>query len=112
MTEPLYIGAGNHVAALDRSTGAMLWTTTLRQTFFKAGHDFVTLLVDGAVIYAHSWGRLYALDRATGRLLWENPLQGMGHGLASLAVAGQPPANPGQAHMHLKTDGHAGSDNR
>jgi outer membrane protein assembly factor BamB len=104
MIEPLYIGAGNHVAAIDRVTGAVLWKTTLRQAFFKAGHDFVTLLVDDAVIYAHAWGRLYALDRATGRLLWENPLQGMGHGLASLAIPGLPPANPGQAHTHFKSD--------
>ncbi|HSI36458.1 MAG TPA: PQQ-binding-like beta-propeller repeat protein, partial [Tepidisphaeraceae bacterium] len=66
MKDPLYIGAGNHVAAVDRATGAIIWKTTLRQAFFKAGHDFVTLLVDDAVIFAHAWGRLYALDRATG----------------------------------------------
>jgi outer membrane protein assembly factor BamB len=104
MKDPLYIGTGNHVAAIDRASGTILWKTALRQTFFKAGHDFVTLLVDDAMIYAHAWGRLYALDRATGRLLWENPLQGMGHGLASLALPGRPPASPGHAHDRLTID--------
>ena len=107
MTDPLYIGSGNNVAAIDRRTGATIWKTPLRQTFFKAGHDFVTLLVDDATVYAHTWGRLYALDRRTGQLLWENALPGMGHGLASLALANGQAVNPAQAHLRLTADRNA-----
>ena len=92
----IYVGTGNHVAAIDRRDGKLLWKTALRRAFFKAGHDFVTLLVVREVVYAHTYGRLYALRADTGHVLWENRLEGLGCGLASLALEGRT-ASPREA---------------
>ena len=92
----LYIGAGNQVAAVDPHDGHVVWQTALREAFFKAGHDFVSLLVDGDVVYAHAYGHLYALDARTGTKRWENALKGFGPGIASLALRDRRSMSPGQ----------------
>ena len=96
MQDRLFLGTHNEVAAVEKATGRILWRTTLRQEFFKAGYSFVTLLVEDGVVYAHTYGRLYAVDGMTGQVLWENLLEGMGHGMASLAVEGLPAVAPAQ----------------
>ena len=82
------MGAGSYVAAIDPRNGREFWRTALREGLFKSGYSFVTVLVDGDLVYAHAYGYLYALDARTGAKLWENPLRGMGAGMASLAVQG------------------------
>ena len=110
-TDLLYVGAGNHVAAVNADNGEIVWETTLRDAFFKAGHDFVTLLVVRDVVYAHSYGHLYALDARTGAKLWENPLKGVGPGLASLSIRNAGVASPVQgAFVRNEEDKEDGGD--
>jgi outer membrane protein assembly factor BamB len=42
---------------------------------------------DDRLLYASTRGNVFALDPATGAVLWQNPMKGLGFGLASL-VAG------------------------
>lgn len=65
------------------------------------GYDFVTILVEGDRVFAHSKGRLHALELATGHLLWTNDLPGLGYGMASLAIPGGNSAPDVQAVSHL-----------
>ena len=88
----LYLGTHSHVAAFDRATGAELWRTKLKGTL--TSDDFVSLLVQPDRLYAHTGGELYCLDSATGAILWKNGLTGLGYGIASLAVVGQPSVPP------------------
>ena len=81
----LFLGQKSHVVALDKKTGGEVWRTLLKGGM---GYDFVTLLVEDDVIYAHTKGEAYGLDAGTGRILWKNELKGLGFGLASLAVEG------------------------
>jgi outer membrane protein assembly factor BamB len=75
----LIIGIRGTVLAVDRATGVVAWTTSLK------GSDFVNVVRDGDQLFAASKGRLYRLDPATGGILWENGLAGMGWGLVSIA---------------------------
>ena len=83
----VYIGLKGHVAAIDTNDGRTLWQTKLRHGAVS-GHRFVSLLVEEARIFAHTHGELYCLDAETGRVLWNNPLDGLGYDIASIAVAG------------------------
>ncbi len=88
----LFLGTHSHVAALDRATGAELWRTKLKGAL--TSDDFVSLLVQPDRLYAHTGGELFCLDPQTGAILWKNGLTGLGYGIASLAVEGQPSAPP------------------
>jgi len=83
----LYVGLKAHVVAIDKSTGSTLWSTKLKSGL-TSGSPFVTLLVDGGRIYAHSRGELVCLDAATGQILWRNELAGLGYEIASIAIQG------------------------
>ena len=78
----VYVGIRGAVVALDRATGTIVWSTTLK------GSDFVTVTVSANEIYAAARGELYCLDPATGQVIWHNPLMGYGTGLVTIAVAG------------------------
>jgi outer membrane protein assembly factor BamB len=73
--EPLYIGLGGHVVAIDRSSGEELWRCKLKRS------SFVTLSMDAASVYAGSAGVLYCIDKASGQIRWQNPLPGLGMGV-------------------------------
>ncbi|HXG44261.1 MAG TPA: PQQ-binding-like beta-propeller repeat protein [Gemmatimonadales bacterium] len=77
----IYVGAGGHVVALDRTTGAEMWRTRL-----KAG--LVNLACDEHRLYAAAQGQLFCLDPATGAVLWRNPLRRLGLGLVSILPPG------------------------
>lgn len=81
-TPYLFVGMRGHVLALDRGTGAERWRTKLLRG------DFVTLLEDGARLYAAAGGSIFALDATTGTVLWTNPMPSLGFGIASLLVPG------------------------
>lgn len=75
--DPLFIGIGSHVVAIDASTGEIAWKTKLRSAMF------VTLHREGKHLFAGAGGELYCLDPATGAILWHNKLKGLGTGLIS-----------------------------
>jgi len=86
-SDTLYLGTRGHVCALNRTDGRTLWRTKLTGASLS-GDGFVTLLVDGSHIYAHTYGELFCLDAASGSVRWTNPLEGLGYGIASLALPG------------------------
>lgn len=92
----IYVGTGTHVCALNRAQGKTIWRKKLPTGVALSGDAFVTLLVDSGHVYAHTRGELYCLNAATGALVWRNGLDGLGYGLASLAIAGTA-ASPGAA---------------
>lgn len=89
----IYVGVKAHVLAVDQATGTTLWQTKLKPGAVLSGDRFVTLLVDGNRVYAHTYGELFCLDAQTGTVLWNNPLTGLSYDVASLAVDGQSSAS-------------------
>jgi len=81
----LLLATKNHVVALHKDTGEVLWKTKLNSGW---GGDFVTLLADEQLVFAHAHGTVSCLELATGKILWTNELKGLGYGLASLALPG------------------------
>jgi outer membrane protein assembly factor BamB len=84
----LFVGIKGHVIAMERLSGRERWRTRL------SGSDFVHLIDDGARLFASVAGRIYCVDPTTGSVLWENPLKGMGLGIASLLAPGTEGAHP------------------
>jgi outer membrane protein assembly factor BamB len=74
----LYIGLGNHVAAIQASTGEELWRTKL-----KFGGSYTTVSVRPDGLFAGVSGHLYCLDPANGDVRWHNKLEGLGSGIIS-----------------------------
>lgn len=81
----LLLATKNHVVALHKDTGVILWKTKLNGGF---GAEFVSLLADDQLVFAHARGAVSCLELATGKTLWTNELKGLGYGLASLAFPG------------------------
>jgi len=81
----LFLGLNSHVVALNKKTGTEVWRASLKGGM-SSGYTFVTLLVDGEMIYAHTKGEVFGIEAISGRVLWNNGLKGFGYGLASLAV--------------------------
>lgn len=90
----VYLGTKAHVTAIDRTTGRTFWQTKLKVGLSPSGDSFVSLLVDEGLVYAHTYGQLFCLDAANGDVLWQNELEGLGYGIASLAVEGRASASP------------------
>jgi outer membrane protein assembly factor BamB len=78
----IFIGLNGSVAAIDRSTGTLVWATKLK------GSDFVNVQQAEDEIYAATKGEIFCLDPGTGQIRWHNPLKGMGLGLVSIAGPG------------------------
>ena len=78
----VFVGLNGSVAALDRSTGALIWTARLK------GRDFVNVIQTDSEVYAATKGEIFCLDPGTGHIRWCNPLKGMGLGLVSIALPG------------------------
>lgn len=77
----VFVGIYGSVAALDRSTGALVWSTDLK------GADFVNVFLAEEELFAGTKGELYCLDIGTGQIRWHNPLKGYGRGLLTIAAA-------------------------
>lgn len=75
----VYVGFNSHVVCLHRDTGEIVW-----QWKSPKGRGFVAALLDGDRIIASVQGYMYCLDALTGEQYWNNPLTGMGLGLASI----------------------------
>ena len=73
--DTVYAGSWNgFVYALDRETGAELWSFDTGATVADGSlgvQSSVTVLPDGRVVVGDSEANVYALDGADGRLLWE-----------------------------------------
>lgn len=80
----LLLGLQQSVTALSKHDGQILWKTELPTTI--SGDDFVTLISDGRLVFAHTEGKLHCLDLANGQLMWSNDLKGYGYGVASLCL--------------------------
>ena len=78
----VFVGINGSVSALDRSTGALVWTTKLK------GGDFVNVMQAENELYASTKGEVFCLDPSTGQIRWRNPLKGMGWGLVSISLPG------------------------
>lgn len=82
----LLLGLNQSVTAISKHDGQTLWKTELPTTL--SGDDFVTVLSDGLLVFAHTEGKLHCLDLANGQVLWSNNLKGYGYGIASLCLPG------------------------
>lgn len=98
--EILILGLKRSVSAISRRDGRVLWQSRLPG---GVGDGFVTVISDGALIYAHTQGKLHCLDLADGRLLWSNELIGYGYGIASLCLPAGPAA-PDIAAVEKRSD--------
>jgi outer membrane protein assembly factor BamB len=85
----LIIGCNGYVSAILTNTGEELWRTKLREGILggSRGYD-VSVLIDGAQIFAGCYGRLYCLRASDGEILWNNELKGIGFNEIALARQG------------------------
>lgn len=88
--EPLIIGINGSVAAVDPTTGQVLWSTSLRTggLISSTSHQDVSVLVKGGIIFAGGAGHVFCLDASSGKILWHNALKGLGYNDISLAMDG------------------------
>ena len=83
LDDVILLGVKNRVFAITRRDGKIVWSTELPGGL---GDSFVTLLSDGASVFAHTNGQLHCLDFTNGRIIWTNDLPGTGYGIASLWI--------------------------
>ena len=81
--ELIFVGTYGYVRAVDRRSGADVWTTNLPST----STHIVTLLFDDGVLYAGACGQLFALDPLTGAIRWHNGLVNLGYQHMTLATS-------------------------
>jgi hypothetical protein len=92
LSELIFIGIAGSIVALNRATGAQVWTTRLK------GGNFVNVVWHEDRLLATTCGEVFCLEPLTGRIVWHNGLKGFGRGLAGIALAGMP-ANPSSTVM-------------
>jgi outer membrane protein assembly factor BamB len=78
----IFVGTSGYVRAVDRKTGADVWTANLPST----STHIVTLLFEEGVLYAGASGQLFALDPLSGAIRWHNGLAGLGFKHMTLAT--------------------------
>src|SRR5689334_9281860 len=69
MHDLVYVGFNSRVAAIDRETGAIVWSWQAPRPKFGG---FVTLLLDGDRLIVSVMGYMYCLVPETGEQLWMN----------------------------------------
>ena len=79
----VFVGFNRRIAALDRRSGEIVW-----QWRAPKGNGYVSLLLDGGLLFAAVRGYIYCLDPRTGEQLWLNPMRGFGHGVTCIATVG------------------------
>lgn len=77
----VFVGFNKRAAALDRRSGQIVWKWRASQ-----GSGYVSLLLDREFLFAAVNGYTYCLDPRTGEELWQNPMNGFGHGVTSMAT--------------------------
>ncbi len=86
ISEMIFVGVKSTVVAYSKLDGRLLWATTLKSGFLSKTIDFVTVLLEGDRIYAHTSGELFCLDALSGQQIWNNEMKGLGFNIASLAT--------------------------
>jgi outer membrane protein assembly factor BamB len=104
----IYVGLNSHVLALRKSDGEEVWSTKLKGAL-SMGDKFVTFLVDGDRLFAHTKGELFCLDALSGRVLWTHELAGLRYDIASLATK-TVSQSPGNVAKRRNSDGGGGGD--
>ena len=79
----VFIGLNGQVAALDNTTGEIVWEWRAPK-----GRGYVNLLVERKLLIAAVNGYVYGLDPKSGDQLWFNKLKGYGVGVTSIATLG------------------------
>lgn len=97
-TDVVFVALKKQVAALNKSDGAILWTTQLPGAM---GDGFVTLTCDDTRLYAFTQGQMHCLDVISGNILWSNKMKGFGYGVGSICLYGFPPAPDPAAYEHI-----------
>jgi outer membrane protein assembly factor BamB len=77
----VFVGLNGYAIALDRETGAIVWSNNE----LKSG--YVTLLLDGDRLVVSTNGYLFCLDPLTGQVLWNNKMSGYGGGAPTSLVS-------------------------
>src|SRR5262249_11002969 len=77
----VFVGMNGKAFCLDRVSGEVVWQTGLK------GTDYVTVLLDGDLLFAATRGEIFCWRAARGRLVWRNKMRGQGLGLVSIATA-------------------------
>ena len=87
---PLILGTNGSVAAIDPSTGALLWTTALKTggLISATSREDVTVLLRDGRVFAGAAGHVFCLEATSGRILWHNSMSGFGHNDISMAMEG------------------------
>ena len=89
VSELIFTGFNRRVAALERTTGAIVW-----QWRAPKGSAYVSLLLEANLLAVAVDGYMYGLDPLTGAELWYNPMEGFGTGVTSLVSANGMASNP------------------
>jgi outer membrane protein assembly factor BamB len=94
----VFVGFRSRVVALDRETGALVWSWASPSGYY------VALLIDGDRLIVSVSGYTYCLDPLTGQVLWYNPLEGMGTGAPCIASVRGGTSNPFSLLSYAATD--------
>jgi outer membrane protein assembly factor BamB len=86
----IILGTNGNVAAIDPTTGELLWATPLETggLFSSTRSEDVSVILRDGKVFAGCSGHLFCLDAASGHILWHNDLKGFGHNDISLALEG------------------------
>ncbi|QDU52759.1 outer membrane protein assembly factor BamB family protein [Gimesia panareensis] len=98
ITDLLFLGFNSRVLAMDRDTGALIWSWKAP----KGRSSYVAVLVDDGQLFVSIDGYTYCLDPFSGDQLWFNGLKGFGYGLPTLATAEQHTNSAGAAEMRAR----------
>ena len=80
-SDDLYLGIRGHVVCVSKRNGSEKWRTKLRSG------SITNVYAMENEIYACTNGHLYALNPTSGSILWQNPLKGLGYGVATMGIA-------------------------
>lgn len=94
----LFLGFNSRVLALDRDTGALIWSWKAP----KGRSGYVAVMVDEEQLFVSIDGYTYCLDPFSGNQLWFNGLKGFGYGIPILATAGNHTNSAGAAEMRAR----------
>ncbi len=87
-SDVIVLGGAFKVACLNKADGKELWETTLVTGFFNVGETYVSLVIEGNLIFAHTKNEVFCLALETGNVLWNTKLPNLGRAIVSIAIAG------------------------
>jgi outer membrane protein assembly factor BamB len=99
----LVVGLKGTLVAFEKNSGRRLWSTKLKSSVTA---DFVSVLVDDELAYAHTGGEIFCVDLFSGNGVWSDQLPGMGYGIASLALPGVSTSIPTAAALKAQEAAH------